>query len=538
MAWLKNEEEWRPPVTPGRLENVKWMGFAALIVFALFLWQGNRGFSLADEGFLWYGAQRVGAGDVPLRDFMSYEPGRYYWSAAFMRMTGDDGIMTLRVAIAFFQALGLGVALWLIARCTTQRKWPYLLLSALVLVSWMLPRHKIFDISISIFLVGALALLVERPKPARYFFTGAIVGLAAVFGRNHGMYGLAGSLCTILWLNIHRNEEPPLAKAVALWAAGILCGFSPMVLMMLFVPGFADALWRSVLFLFEFGSTNLTLPVPWPWRAPVATLPPGEALRALLIGAFFCAMLAWGALSLVWLFRQRLRRTTAPPVLAAASFLVLPYAHFAFSRAEINHLAQGIFPLLIGCLGLTGSRPDRWRYWPSVGLLAVSLWVAGVAQPGWQCRSGASCENVEIAGSNLLVDHGTAVEVGLTRSLVHAYVPDGETFIAAPYRPGAYALLRRRSPVWEIYALFPRSDTFQRKEIERIEAARPRLAMMSDQPTDGREALRYSRTHPLILRYLQEHFVKVSGVEGYPFDAYRARDAVAKDADVRAGAGP
>src|SRR3990167_962131 len=107
---------------------------SAGVILILFLWEGHQGFDLWDEGFLWYGAQRTLLGEVPIRDFMAYDPGRYYWSAAFMALWGDNGILALRAAAAVFQALGVFIGLVLLLRTSRSERWLFWGFSAITLV--------------------------------------------------------------------------------------------------------------------------------------------------------------------------------------------------------------------------------------------------------------------------------------------------------------------------------------------------------------------------------------------------------------------
>jgi hypothetical protein len=328
----------------------------------------------------------------------------------------------------------------------------------------------------------------------------------------------------IAWLSIGRAGGSGLRKGLALWAAGVLAGFSPILVMGLLAPGFAVSFVESVRALFELGGTNLDLPVPWPWRVDLAALPPAEAIRDLLVGLFFIALVVFGVVSVAWVVAQRLRGRAVAPALVGAAFLSLPYAHYAYSRADVAHLALGSFPFLIGSLAVLAGQPSKIKWPLALVLGAASLWVMHFFQPGCTCRTADACVAVTISGSTLQVDPGTASDVELLRKLVDDHAPDGRSFLATPYWPGAYPLFERKSPMWEIYALFPRSEAFQRAEIERIRAARPAFALIFDHPLDGKEELRFRNTHRLIYEFILASFEPISGPPGSPYQIFRARE--------------
>lgn len=499
---------------------------ALIAVAAAFLWQGATGFNLWDEGYLWYGSQRILEGDVPLRDFMAYDPGRYYWSAAIMALLGDDGIMAQRFAVMLFQIAGLGAGLLILSRHAAQRCVAFLLAGAFILLLWMFPRHKVFDISLSLLLVGNIAFFLQRPTLRRSFFCGAGVGLIAAFGRNHGLYGAAGSALAMLWIWLHdRHSFVHMLKTGLLWGCGIVAGYAPVLLMLAIVPGFAEAMWESIRFLFEIKATNLPLPTPWPWRADLGDGLTMAALRQMVTGLFFIGIVLFGIGSLVWVFVRAIRRQPVNPAFAAAAFLSLPYAHYAFSRADTGHLAQGIFPFLIGVLVFPGSHRSFMHSIFIVALLAATICVTLPQHPGRVCQHDQNCVTMEISGDTLLVEPAVAEDITLLRELAARYAPQpDQTFIVTPFWPGAYPLLGRKAPMWEIYALFPHPTAFEEREIARMKAAKPRFAFVFDYPIDGREDLRYAQTHPLTAQYINTHFEPLPPVENPFYKIYRAKE--------------
>ena len=244
----------------------------ALLAFGLgglsFWWQGDVGISLRDEGYLWYGVLGVLEGELPLRDFQAYDPGRYVWCALWSPLVGS-GLLGVRAATAVFGALGL--FLGLLAARRVVRTPLGLAATALLLHVWMFPRHKLYESALTMAAAWVAVRLVERPTPRRHAEAGLFVGLAACFGRNHGLYaGLAlGALALFVALRRGVNERPSLARNGACLALGTLAGYAPMLVLFAAAPGFAKGYVDAALLILEQGA-NLPAPYPWPWRVDLS----------------------------------------------------------------------------------------------------------------------------------------------------------------------------------------------------------------------------------------------------------------------------
>ena len=140
-----------------RCSNFFLAGLSSLAVTGFwFCLTWEYGFDLSDEGYYWYGAQRVLRGEVPIRDFYAYDAARYYWSAFVMQIMDDDGPFSARLSAAIFQFIGTfsGVNICLLAlQDRGNIRWIFAVLVSVVLTIWVDPYYKVYDHATSILIV-------------------------------------------------------------------------------------------------------------------------------------------------------------------------------------------------------------------------------------------------------------------------------------------------------------------------------------------------------------------------------------------------
>jgi hypothetical protein len=476
---------------------------AIVLAGASFAVQGRQGIGLTDEGFLWYGAQQTAHGKVPLRDFQSYDPGRYYWSAAGMRLLGD-GLVSLRFSETLFQILGLWVGL--LAASRVAQNWALLAAVGVMLTLWMVPSHKLFDSALLLCAIWIAVRLIEEPSPVRIFTAGFFVGMCIFFGRNHAVYNFLAQASLLLLL--HFKLRTPLAIShLGMWVAGIITGLVPTIAMFVGAPGFFASYIESVQSIFRHGA-NLSLPVPWPWRVSLNST---IGATQFLLGIFLFALPLGYFAAIIGSLLMRSHLIQKYPLLIACAFVGVFYLHHAFSRADVSHLAQVIHPFLLGALALLGFLGARqFYYWAVIGLLiAAGLFTIGRWMPLYERITSSTPWVACDAGGKIFVPISTNRLLTCLREFAAENIATTEGVLIAPFAPTLYPILNREPPLSDLVYLFPATARRQEAMIQELTAKNVNWAIISDAPWDKREDRRFSATHKLIWQYLMENFEPV-----------------------------
>lgn len=494
----------------------------AALVAGLLLFVRLREVLGTDEAYLWYGVLRLLEGRLPHRDFRSYEPGRYVWCAAWALPFGR-GLAVVRAATHGFYATGLTAVL--MGLRSLGFDWIEVALSAVLLGTWAHPQHKLFEPALLMFGFSSSVWLLTTADPAAAMAAGATVGGALFFGFNYFLY--LGAAHALLWLVASTTGLGPLPWSLLTSVGfGVVLGFAPFVFL-LGVPGFAAAFFeRRVRSILQRGSSNLPLPIPWPWRVPPPQLGGLGPLRQHAFQYLFLALLTGPPTTLLAMLAIDPTASRAWAGVAAAATLGTIAWHHAFSRADPPHLAQSIAPLLLLVISLSALSPPI-QAWSLVVLIAASLATTWTMHPLVQRRAAPAQFSTLLAnGFRIWSPINQCRVVECAAELSRLELGDGGTLVALPTLVALYPILDRVSPIYDTFSVFPASEPEQVRMIESMSRSDVRLAFISNGMLDGREALRFSATHPRVWEYLHAAMQPVSGL-GLPPDlhVFRRRSA-------------
>jgi hypothetical protein len=513
-----------------RQTNVFLIIVAAALVFGGFYFHGDIGLNIADEGFLWDGVRRTALGEVPIRDFNAYDPGRYYWCAVGSHFFGD-GLIALRISTSFFRLLGLYFGL-LAARRVVHRL-PGLVAVGVLLWWWNPTYYKTFETTAAFAAVYFGVRLIENPSNRIHFVAGVTAGIVAVFGRNLGLYTVVAHACIIGYLQFKHLVDTPLPRRLVAWILGIVVGNSPLLLVLAFMPSFASAFAESLAFHFQLGQTNLPLPVPWPW-ALSTTESRLENLVALAVGVGFLTLAAFcilGALSVVFLSGHKVRENA---LFVSSVFSALTFGHHAFARADYEHLAHVIPPLLLGFVavlsalvspGVARSRiPFIARYASAaiaIVLLALVTFIATLPYNfpvQYYEKLGAhwTYEKTAIGGDSLWLPKWQVDAIRMFDGVIARYSKPGDRFVIGPYEAGLYSVFGQTCPIWNAYMVYPETTSRQERMITELREKEVGLILVNDAAAvDGNPLYRFRNSHPLLWQHLWDAY-RIVREDGLP----------------------
>jgi hypothetical protein len=192
--------------------------------------------------------------------------------------------------------------------------------------------------------------------------------------------------------------------------------------------------------------------------------------------------------------------------------------HYAFARADIGHLAHGIAPLLIGMLALPFALNFNSRKMLcSAGLIIILVMTVFSAGTQNWCYLKATAPGIyiksNIAGDDLWIPLLDARYIEAVKHINSQMIPPDEGLLIVPWRPTMYPILRRKSPLRELWFLDPQTETRQKEMIEELEQKKVNWVILDNFALDRREELRFSNTYKLLWRYFRENydFIEVQG---------------------------
>ncbi|WP_415176711.1 hypothetical protein [Porticoccus sp.] len=477
---------------------------AAVIILLLWLPGIRVKLETADEGYLCFGAQQYARGKIPIRDFRAYDPGRYLWVGLFMKLLGQT-FHTQRLAMSLVMIATLSTGGWLIYQIS--HNWYATALSQVLLYLWLHPYYKSFEVLTCLLTIASGYLLLNDPGGKTLLYAGIIHGLAYFLGLNLGLYASAAFLVICLICLISGQLDFLVTGGV--FTVGTMIGLMPLLYIAARYSGFANAYWHEkVLTILKRGTTNLSLPLPF-WGRPTPHWTRQPRAKRILFKTLFNALPLIYITGMVVGLVQIDRSPNLSALIISGSTVGMAYFHHLYSRCDFDHLCMSIHPCLITIVALSALLFSSAIILPVLALLtASSILLNNKNLQNSARRLIKPKSDVKLALNNefFLLPPPQANMLEQMNKFINTCSNSDEKCFFAPSIPGFYALYNRDPAAYDTYCVYPAGPEKQQKMIQELMTNRTKLAIIFDVLLDGRDDLRFSRTHPDVYDYLRQNF--------------------------------
>lgn len=439
-----------------------------------------------DEGYLWYGTLRIMDGQTPLVDFRSYEPARYLWCALFFRFLGSN-LRVLRLAshsFLFFALIFCGSVLIASGHSITQ-----LLCLCGITFAVAIPQHKLFEHAAVLLFIGAATLYVEQ-SPFGDLALGFTLGFALSLGANIFLYQSV-AVCLLL---VSSYLSTGTVVSIGGWSlAGLGLGLSPIIFYLVKSPLYAARFFHArVITVLSRGSSNLPLPLPFPWRIRGTS-----SRKSLMLSYWFLTVCLASCLSIFLLMalpmlgEVELSASTLG-TMALATFL----SHHALSRADAPHIAQSSIPAaFLLC---------QWLVSIELGVVAFIL-IIGLYLLFSEFYGRPRQDQVlfEIAGNKFfMMKKDRELLVKIRDLLRRDNQNHASPLLALPNLAWMLPLLAIKSPVHDLFCVYTAMASDEDNMIKEISETQPLVVVIQKNGVLGAPEAGFRQTHPKTYSWL------------------------------------
>ncbi len=342
-----------------------------------------------DEGLILTAAMRVGAGQIPHRDFYAnYGPAQFYILAGLFRLFGPS-ILVERLYDLFIEGL-LVTAVFGIAKSFCRRS--FALCTAIVTLLWLfcliyLTGTPVIPVSLLNVVSSALVLtvFVRSVSARRMLAAGAIAGAAALFRYDTGFALFATHTCVIIIAHYLGPDSKRLRTFTRTWGPYLL-GFAvvtlPPALYYLAVAPLHPILHDIVLYPGKYYHRGRKLPFP------------GISLRTFEnIQVYLPIPVVAISLYVAWTQSFRARGNGGSGLdrrvggfLVTFGLLALVMYFKGFVRMELTHMYLCVIPYLLLIAVLFQYRQRLFRPLQMVIAAAAYLSLLAIASSTWHHR--------------------------------------------------------------------------------------------------------------------------------------------------------